>query len=99
MRKTGFLRNEWFRSLMMAFLLVAALLIILGGQQFVDASLRMQSNPAYLAQTGGDPLTLDSDGQAQGLVAAGIEYRDLLAQRNRALILAGSGLVLLGAGW
>lgn len=94
------LDQEWFRSLAFALIIVGIGLALLGGWQFVDASVRVQDNPAYQlknaeARSGGTV----SDAQAQGIIAADIEFRRLMQQRSNGLILVGGGLALLAIGW
>lgn len=93
------LEHESTRSVLLALCIVAVLLIAFGGWQFLDASLRIQDNPAYQAQMSDEAISLESEVQAQGLLAAGLEYRRLLAQRNTALMIGGAGLALLALGW
>ena len=93
------LEHESTRSVLLALCIVAVLLIAFGGWQFLDASLRLQDNPAYQAQMSDEAISLESEVQAQGLLAAGLEYRRLLAQRNTALMIGGAGLALLALGW
>jgi hypothetical protein len=92
-------RRDTIRIMLMALILIGLLLAVIGVIQFVDAALRLQNNAAYQASIGGDPLSLGSREQAQGLIAAGMEYRRLLAQRNNALIFGGAGLVVGALGW
>lgn len=93
------LEHESTRSVLLALCIVAVLLIAFGGWQFLDASLRIQDNPAHQAQMSDEAISLESEVQAQGLLAAGLEYRRLLAQRNTALMIGGAGLALLALGW
>ena len=93
------LEHESTRRVLLALAIVAVLLIAFGGWQFLDASLRIQDNPAYQAQMSDEAISLESEVQAQGLLAAGLEYRRLLAQRNTALMIGGAGLALLALGW
>lgn len=92
-------RRDTIRIVLMALILIGVILAVGGVIQFADAALRLQNNAAYQASIGGEPLTLGSQEQAQGLIAAGMEYRRLLAQRNNALILGGAGLVAGAVGW
>jgi heme/copper-type cytochrome/quinol oxidase subunit 2 len=96
---TQVLQRDGLRIVLMALVLIGIVLVLIGIFLFVDAALRLQNNPAYQASLGGEPLALGSDAQAQGLIAAGMEYRRLLAQRNNALIIGGAGLVAGAFGW
>lgn len=96
---TDIWRQDTIRIVLMALMLIGVVLAVVGIIQFADAALRLQNNAAYQASIGGEPLALGSQEQAQGLIAAGMEYRRLLAQRNNALILGGAGLVAGAVGW
>lgn len=93
------LQQDWIRSLMMALVIVGVLLAAFGVQQFVDASVQIEDNPAYQTQQRQETVTLESEAQAQGLMAAGVAYQRLLAQRNRALMIGGVGLAVGALGW
>jgi hypothetical protein len=92
-------RQDTIRIVLMAIVLIGLVLVVIGIIQFADAALKLQNNAAYQASIGGEPLALGTEEQAQGLIAASMEYRRLLAQRNNALIFGGAGLVAGAVGW
>lgn len=96
---TNVWRQDTIRIVLMALILIGGALAVIGIIQFASATLSLQNNAAYQASIGGEPLALGSEEQAQGLIAASMEYRRLLAQRNTALILGGAGLVAGAVGW
>lgn len=91
--------RERVNALIMAFLLIAVVLIALGVIQFIDASLKLQGNLSQQMQSGEITLDPQSAAEAQGIVAADIARRKLDRQRNTALVLAGAGLALGAVGW
>ncbi len=91
--------KEWFRGLVFALIIIGVALILLAAQQYVDAATRLNDNLAYQAQQAGEAVPLESQAEAQILVGAGMEMRRLTAQRDRALMIGGGGLVLLALGW
>jgi len=97
--KLNFLNSDWFRGVIFALLIIGVLAALFAAAQFVDASLKMQNNASYQAKSSETPLELQSQAAAQVLIAADVELRRLLEQRNNALIVGGVGLVSLALGW
>ncbi len=95
----SFLDKDWFRGLVFAFIIIGVVAGLYAAQQFIDASLRIQNNASYQAKSSETPLELQSEAEAQMLMAADVEYRRLLTQRDNALIVGGVGLALLALGW
>jgi hypothetical protein len=95
----SFLDKDWFRGIVFAFIIIGILAGLFAAQQFIDASLRIQNNASYIAKSSEAALELQSQAEAQMLMAADVEYRRLLLQRDNALIVGGLGLASLALGW
>src|SRR5688572_15107217 len=95
----SFLDKDWFRGIVFAFIIIGILAGLFAAQQFIDASLRIQNNTSYIAKSSETALELQSQAEAQMLMAADVEYRRLLLQRDNALIVGGLGLASLALGW
>lgn len=95
----SFLDKDWFRGIVFALIIIGAVAGLFAAQQFIDVSMRIQNNASYLAKNSETPLELQSDAEAQMLMAADVEYRRLLLQRDNALIIGGAGLAILALGW
>ncbi len=95
----SFLDKDWFRGIVFAFILIGVVAGLFAAQQFIDASLRIQDNASYQAKSSDTPLELQSQAEAQMLMAADVEYRRLLLQRDNALVVGGAGLASLALGW
>lgn len=94
-----FLEHEWVRAGVMALAIIGAVLLLIGLAYFIDSTQRLNSNLAYQLQTSGQPVNPQSETEAQGLIAADIQKRDLLQRRSMAVACIGGGLALLTAGW
>jgi hypothetical protein len=99
MMKFNFLDSDWFRGVVFALLIIGILAALMAALQFVDASLKIQNNASYQAKNRETPLELQSQSEAQMLIAADVELRRLGEQRSNALIIGGIGLVALALGW
>lgn len=97
--RLSFLDKDWFRGIVFAFIIIGVVAALFAAQQFIDASLRIQNNASYIAKSSDTPLELQSQAEAQMLMAADVEYRRLLLQRDNALMIGGVGLVSLALGW
>jgi hypothetical protein len=91
--------SEQLRPFMLAFIIVGVVGLLFGGYRFVDAALQIQNNQAFQIQQSGQEIAPQSQSDAQGLFAAGVQYHALVQQRNEGLIIAGAGLVMLSVGW
>jgi hypothetical protein len=93
------LENEWFRGLVIAFLMIGAALILYGIYQFVDATVQIQNNIAYQREVNGSDAQTITDAEAQMFLMADIQYRTLSIQRTNSLVYGGIGLSLMALGW
>ncbi len=93
------IEKDWVRGLFFALIIIGLVMVLFAAQQYLNATNRLANNPAFQSQQSGEAIPLESQAQAQLLVGSGIEYRLLTHQRDRALIIGGSGLVLLALGW
>jgi hypothetical protein len=94
------LENEWFRGLVIAFLMIGGALVLYGVYQFVDATVQIQSNVSYQRESAGITETPPaSQAEAQMLMAGDVQYRSLRIQRSNALVYGGVGLAVVALGW
>lgn len=92
-------RQEWFRTLFLVLLILGVVLLGFAVVRYLTLSYSIGQNIAYQIHSQGgqaDPQTIN---EAQGLMAADLDLREMLHQQNLALIIGGVGLILLGAGW
>lgn len=76
--------------------------IFIGGfavVRYVDIVRRLSTNEAAQIHASGGEVTVETKGQAQGLMAADIERRRLLADQSSMMMVGGVGLALIGLGW
>ncbi len=90
----GLLDRLLFTAIILGILAVAY-----GGLRYLSLSNQLAGNMSAQIRAEGGEVALESKAQAQGLVAADVERRRLVAEQNSMMILGGSGLALLGAGW
>ena len=70
-----------------------------GAIRYVMLQNELSTNQAAQIHEAGGEVAIESKGQAQGLMAADIERRRLVAEQFNMMILGGVGLALLGLGW
>jgi hypothetical protein len=93
------LENEWFRGIVVAFLMIGGALILYGIYQFVDATLQIQNNVAYQREVSGVETQTITEAEAQMFMMADREYRSLSIQRTNSFVSGGVGLSLMALGW
>ena len=91
---TGILDRLLFTAIVVGILLAAY-----GGLRYLDLSNQLTANPAAQIHQEGGEVELESKSEAQGLMAADIERRRLVAEQHNMMIAGGAGLALLGLGW
>jgi hypothetical protein len=93
------INSEQLRPFLMALVIVGIVALLFGAYRFVDAATRIQNNPAFQVQSNGQTVSPQDMGTAEMLVSSGLAYRELVRQRNEALVIGGVGLVMLSLGW
>jgi hypothetical protein len=93
------INREQLRPFTMALIIVGIVALLFGAYRFVDAATRIQNNQAFQIQSSGQPISPQDNGEAQSLIASGIEYHALVGQRNESLVIGGVGLVLVSLGF
>lgn len=96
---SAFLRHEWTRSAVLAMFIIGGLMFVFAVYQIASSSYQMGQNIAYQQQARGGEVDLQSQAQAQQLLAADLSLRELYQQRNTGIILAGAGLMVLAVAW
>lgn len=90
---------ESLRAFLLALMMVGAALVVLAVYQYANTSYRIGQNLAFQIQSRNEEVTLETQAEAQALMAADISLRELQREQNMALIYGGGGLILLAAGW
>ena len=85
--------------LLFSAVVIGLLLAAGGGLRYVMLANQLSDNAAAQIRDEGGEVELESKSQAQGLMAADIEWRRLVAEQFNMMILGGVGLALLGLGW
>ena len=75
------------------------MLAVGAGWRYFDLSNKLSSNLAAQIHDEGGEVTVESKGQAQGLMASDIERRRLVAEQFTMMVVGGIGLALIGVGW
>jgi hypothetical protein len=96
---SSMLDKEWFRSLVVALIMIGVALMAYGIYQFVDASARIPNNASYQREAAGTELQPQSQADARMMMASDVEYRTLRIQRSNALVYGGIGLAFIALGW
>ena len=80
--------------------IVAGLVMAAGGAiRYFMLQNELSTNMAARIHESGGEVAIESKSQAQGLMAADIARRRLVAEQFNMMILGGIGLALLGLGW
>ena len=97
MRK--FFTAELFERLFFTAIVVGLLMTAVGGLRYVELSGRLAANEAVQVHQSGEEMTVETNSQVRGLVAADVERRRLEEERFNMMTLGGLGLALIGLGW
>jgi hypothetical protein len=93
------LKAEQLKSVMIALLLLGIVTLLFGLYRFVSLSQAQTENPAYQVREQNSAVPLQSQTDAQLLMSADLELRDIQRQRNESAVFIGAGVALLAAGW
>lgn len=91
--------TELLERLLFTAIVVGILLAAGGAIRYVMLGNQLAGNLAAQIHDDGGEVEIESKSQAQGLMAADIERRRLVAEQFNMMIIAGAGLALLGLGW
>lgn len=95
----AFLESELMGRLLFSAIALGLLLAAGGALRYVWLANQLADNAAARIHQEGGEVEIESKRQAQGLMAADIERRRLVAEQFNMMIVAGLGLALLGLGW
>ena len=95
----GILDSELTERLLFTAIVVGIILAAGGAIRYVMLGNQLAGNLAAQIHDEGREVEIESKSQAQGLMAADIERRRLVAEQFNMMIIAGAGLALLGLGW
>ena len=93
------LNTELVDRLLFTAIVIGILLAVGAGWRYFDLSNKLSSNLAAQIHDEGGEVTVESKGQAQGLMASDIERRRLVADQFTMMVVGGIGLALIGVGW
>ena len=93
------LDSELTERLLFTAIVVGIILAAGGAIRYVMLGNQLSGNMAAQIHDEGGEVEIESKRQAQGLMAADIERRRLVAEQYDVMIIAGAGLALLGLGW
>jgi hypothetical protein len=93
------LQAEWFRSLMLALLIIGLALLAFGVFRYVTLTYDIGQNMAFQIMSQDQSIDPQSVSEAQGLIAANESLREMVSARNGAVIAGGAGLILIAIGW
>ena len=95
----GLFNTELIERLLFTAIVLGILLVGYGAFRYLNLSNQLSGNTAAQIHEAGGEVELQSKAQAQGLMAADIERRRLVADQYNMMVLGGIGLALLGFGW
>lgn len=93
------LTAELFERLLFTAIALGLLMAAAAAVRYVDLSRRLAANEAVQIHQSGEEVTVETNSQARGLVAADLERRRLEEGRFNMMTLGGFGLALIGLGW
>lgn len=93
------LTAELFERLLFTAIAVGVLMAAVGGLRYIELSGRLSANESVRIRQSGEEVTVETNSQARGLVAADLERRQLEEERFNMMTLGGFGLALIGLGW
>ncbi len=93
------LTAELFERLLFTAIALGLLMAAVAAVRYVDLSGRLAANEAVQIHQSGEEVTVETNSQVRGLVAADVERRRLEEERFNTMTLGGLGLALIGLGW
>ena len=90
---------ELLERLLFTAIAVGILMALLGGLRYLDLSGQLAANQAVQIQQSGGEVTVETNSQARGLMAADLTRRRLEEDRYNMMVVGGVGLALIGLGW
>jgi hypothetical protein len=93
------LKSDQIKAFTLAIMIVGIGLFAFGAFRYLDAARQLNNNMAQKLHDSGEQPSNLTTGEAQMLMSADIQRRELLQQQYYALIFAGVGLALAAAGW
>jgi len=93
------LEQEWFRSLMLALILLGVGFMLFAVVRYEVLSYQIGQNLAYQVMNEVASVETGTGNEAMGLIRAGQELREMTAQQNQSIIFLGAGMILVAVGW
>ncbi len=95
----GLLNTDFIERLLFTSIVIGILLVGYGAWRYLELSSQLSGNMAAQIHQDGGEVALESQAQAQGLMASDIQRRRLVSEQFNMMIIGGIGLALLGLGW
>ncbi len=93
------LNTELIDRLLFTAMIVGLVMAVVAVLRYVDISNQLSGNLAAQIHQDGGEVAIESNAQAQGLMAADIKRRELVTDQYNMMVVGGAGLALLGFGW
>lgn len=94
-----FFSGELIQRVIFTVIVIGALMAGVAAARYASNAAQLSQNEAAQIHEGGGEVTIENRSRAQGLMAADIERRRLLADQSRMMMVGGAGLALIGLGW
>jgi len=96
---TKIINSEFVERLLFTTIVIGILMTLFGTFRFFVISNELTNNEAAKIHASGQQISPQTNAEAQGLVAADMERRDLVKDRFNMMVVGGVGLALIGVGW
>lgn len=93
------LNQEFIERLLFTVIVIGILGTLVGAVRYFDLSNQIANNTAAQVREEGGEVTLETKNEARGLMAADLELRRLIRDRQNMMVVGGGGLALIGLGW
>lgn len=93
------LNQEFIERLLFTVIVIGILGTLVGAVRYFDLSNQIANNAAAQVREEGGEVTLETKNEARGLMAADLELRRLIRDRQNMMVVGGGGLALIGLGW
>ena len=96
---TKILNSELIERLVFTAIVIGILMTLFGAFRFAVLSNQIASNEAAQVLAEGGEVSIETQNEAQGLMAADLERRRLVKDRFNMMVVGGAGLGVIGVGW
>ena len=93
------LKAEQLKSVTIALMLLGLVALLFGLYRFATLTQSQNENAAYQIRQQDSTVQLQNQADAQMLMSADLDLRNIQRQRNEAAVIIGVGVALLSVGW